>query len=126
MAAAEQNRPDVAEKRVHWHERLAGDPPARLVFVDESGANTKMTRLGGRALVGQRLTAHVPHGHYQTTTMVCAVRLSGPSAPCLFEGAISYAAKIPHSSGRRNDEAGANRISRQTNRSNLVIQAIPV
>lgn len=88
MAAAEQNRPDVAEKRAHWHERLAGEPSVRLVFVDESGANTKMTRLGGRALVGQRLTAHVPHGHYQTTTLVCAVRLSGPSAPCLFEGAM--------------------------------------
>jgi transposase len=88
MAAAEQNRPDVAERRAHWHERLAGDPPARLVFVDESGANTKMTRLGGRALVGQRLTAHVPHGYYQTTTMICALRLSGPSAPGLFEGAM--------------------------------------
>jgi transposase len=88
MAAAEQNRPDVAEKRAHWHERLAAEPSARLVFVDESGANTKMTRLSGRAPVGQRLTAHVPHGHYQTTTMVCAVRLSGPSAPCLFEGAM--------------------------------------
>jgi transposase len=78
----------VAEKRAHWHERLAGNPPARLVFVDESGANTKMARLGGRSLVGQRLTAPVPHGHYQTTTLVCAVRLSGPSAPCLFEGAM--------------------------------------
>jgi transposase len=78
----------VAEKRAHWHERLAGNPSARLVFVDESGANTKMTRYGGRAPVGQRLTAHVPHGHYQTTTLVCAIRLSGPSAPCLFEGAV--------------------------------------
>jgi transposase len=76
----------VAEKRAHWHERLAGDPPARLVFVDESGANTKMTRGGGRAPVGQRLTAQVPYGPYQTTTLICAIRLSGPSAPCLFEG----------------------------------------
>ena len=47
-----------------------------------------MTRLRGRAPVGQRLRAHVPHGHYQTTTLVCAIRLSGPSAPCLFEGAM--------------------------------------
>jgi transposase len=78
----------VAEKRAHWHEHLAGEPPARLVFVDESGANTKMTRFRGRALVGQRLVAHIPHGHYQTTTMVCAIRLTGPSAPCLFEGAM--------------------------------------
>jgi len=78
----------VAEKRAHWHERLASDPPARLVFVDESGANTKMTRFCGRSPVGQRLAAHVPHGHYQTTTLVCAIRLAGPAAPCLFEGAM--------------------------------------
>jgi transposase len=67
---------------------MAGYPTPRLVFVDESGANTKMTRFRGRAPVGQRLKAQVPHGHYQTTTLVCAVRLSGPAAPCLFEGAM--------------------------------------
>jgi transposase len=78
----------VAEQRDHWHERLAGHLPARLVFVDESGANTKMTRFRGRAPVGQRLVSHVPLGHYQTTTLVCAIRLSGPAAPWLFEGAM--------------------------------------
>ena len=78
----------MAEKRAHWHERLIGEAASRLVFVDESGANTKMTRFRGRALAGQRLVAHIPYGHYQTTTMVCAIRLSGPSSPCLFEGAM--------------------------------------
>jgi hypothetical protein len=58
------------------------------VFVDESGANTKMTRFGGRALVGERLVAHVPHGHYQTSTLIAAVRLAGACAPWLFEGAM--------------------------------------
>ena len=78
----------MAEKRAHWHERLAGEPPRRLVFVDESGANTKMTRFRGRAPLGQRLVAHIPLGHYQTTSLVCAIRLTGPSAPWLFEGAM--------------------------------------
>ena len=63
-------------------------PSARLVFVDESGANTKMTRLYGRAPVGERLVAHVPHGHYQASTLIAAVRLRGPCAPWLFEGAM--------------------------------------
>ena len=58
------------------------------MFVDESGANTKMTRLGGRAPVGQRLAASIPHGHYQTSTLIAAVRLDGPCAPWLFEGAM--------------------------------------
>jgi transposase len=59
---------------------------ARLVFVDESGANTQMTRRHGRSPVGQRLVCPVPQGHYQTTTLVAAVRLKGPQAPWLFDG----------------------------------------
>jgi transposase len=73
---------------VHWHERLSTEPPARLFFVDESGANTKMTRWYGRSPSGQRLVAAVPHGHYQTSTLIAAIRLCGPCAPWLFEGAM--------------------------------------
>jgi transposase len=79
----------VAEQRAHWHAQLAAEPAARLVFVDESGANTKMTRLGGRSPVGERLVAQVPHGHYQTSTLIAAVRLAGACAPWLFEGAMA-------------------------------------
>lgn len=62
---------------------------ARLVFVDESGANTKMTRLRGRALGGQRLVARLPHGHYQTSTLISGLRLNGPCAPWLFDGPMN-------------------------------------
>jgi transposase len=58
------------------------------VFVDESGANTKMTRRGRRAPVGERRVTHIPHGHYQTSTLIAAVRLAGACAPWLFEGAM--------------------------------------
>jgi transposase len=54
--------------------------------VDESGANTKMTRLRGRALGGERLRARIPHGQYQTRTLISGIRLDGPCAPWLFEG----------------------------------------
>jgi transposase len=78
----------VAPKRQHWHEQLAGIAPQKLVFVDESGANTQMSRLRGRALEGQRLVAAVPQGHYQTSTLIAALRLAGARAPWLFEGAM--------------------------------------
>jgi transposase len=78
----------VVEQRAQWHERLAAVSPARLVFVDESGANTKMTRRYGRSQLGQRLVDHHPQGHYQTSTLIAAVRLRGPCAPWLFEGAM--------------------------------------
>ena len=91
MRAAEQNRPDVAEKRAHWHEQLQGEKAGSLVFLDESGANTKMTRWRGRSAVGERLAAHVPHGHYQTSTLIAAIRLEGPCAPWVFDGAMNGA-----------------------------------
>ena len=63
-------------------------PAARLVFVDESGASTQMTRRYGRSPLGRRLVCPVPHGHYQTTTLIAAVRLQGPQAPWMFAGAM--------------------------------------
>ena len=89
LVAAERDRPDAAAKRACWHERLAAEPVAALVFVDESGANTKMTRLRGRALGGQRRLARVPHGHYQTTTLISGLSLQGPCAPWVFGGAMN-------------------------------------
>jgi transposase len=76
----------VAEKRARWHKELAAEPAACLVFVDESGANTQMTRLRGRALGGTRLRARVPHGRYETRTLISAIRLEGACAPWLFQG----------------------------------------
>lgn len=67
---------------------MAELPAAQLVFVDESGANTQMTRRYGRSPVGKRLVCAVPQEHYQMTTMIAAVRLQGAQAPWLFEGAM--------------------------------------
>ena len=36
-----------------------------------------MTRLYGRAPVGQRCHDHTPHGHWKTTTLLSAIRLDG-------------------------------------------------
>lgn len=48
-----------------------------------------MTRLRGRALGGERLRANVPHGQYQTSTLISGIRLEGPCAPWLFEGPMN-------------------------------------
>lgn len=62
--------------------------PERLVFIDETGASTKMARLRGRAPRGERCRAPVPHGHWKTTTFVGALRLEGMTAPMVLDGAM--------------------------------------
>jgi len=78
----------VAEKRARWHEQLTNEPATALVFDDESGATTKLTRLRARSPEGQRAVGRIPQGHYQTTTLVAGIGLRGPCAPWLFDGAM--------------------------------------
>lgn len=62
--ADEQSRPDVLKRREDWFEQQLDLDPTRLVFLDETGATTKMARRHGRAPRGQRLRGCVPHGHW--------------------------------------------------------------
>jgi transposase len=48
-----------------------------------------MARLRGRALRGERCRAGVPHGHWKTTTFTGALRLSGMTAPFVYDGAMN-------------------------------------
>lgn len=61
--------------------------PAKLVFVDESGINTAMTRSRGRGLPGQRVEGAVPQGHWTTLTMLGALRLEGMAAAATVDAA---------------------------------------
>ena len=58
----------------------------RLVFIDETGASTKMARLYGRSPRGTRCVASMPHGHWKTTTFVGALRVTGMTAPMVLDG----------------------------------------
>ena len=58
-----------------------------MIFLDESGAKTNLTRRCGRAPKGQRVHAAVPHGHWHTTTLIGAMRLDGSTACMTVEGA---------------------------------------
>jgi len=80
-------------ERAAWCQEFAAIDPARLVFVDESGASTAMDRTYGRAPSGVRVDGPVPHGHWKVTTLTAAVRLDGvPESACLtFDGATDSA-----------------------------------
>jgi len=63
--------------------------PKRLVFIDETGANTKMTRAYGRCPIGQRLICKTPWGHWKTTTFLCGLRCDGLVAPWVLDGPMN-------------------------------------
>lgn len=83
-------------RRLVWFERQPDLDPTRLVFIDETGASTKMARLRGRAPRGRRCRAAIPHGHWKTTTFVAALRLDGITAPMVLDGAMSGAAFLAY------------------------------
>jgi transposase len=88
LRAQEQDRPEVQEKRREFCRQLAGMEPERLVFVDECGANTAMTRTHGRAPEGERVYATTP-GHWESITLISGMRLSGVTATFAFPGATN-------------------------------------
>lgn len=81
----------MAERRTLWRFWQAHLHPQQLVFIDETGAHTKLTRLYGRAFRGQRLVAKVPYGHWKTPTFVGALRVAGITAPLVVDGPMNGA-----------------------------------
>ncbi len=89
LFASEQDRPDVARKRLRWKTHQGKLDPTRLVFIDETWAKTNMTRLRGWAPRGRKLVAKVPHGHWRTLTFLAALRCDRIDAPCVIDGPIN-------------------------------------
>jgi transposase len=85
LHASEQERADVAEARQRWTEDQPSLDPARLVFIDETGTSTNMTRLRGRARRGARVVGRVPHGHWKITTFVAGLRCDAVTAPFVID-----------------------------------------
>lgn len=91
LMASECARADVAERRRVWiNERQPAmcREPHRLVFIDETSVNTKMTRLRGRARKGRRLKADAPFGKWGTQTFIAGLRHDGLTAPWVIPGAM--------------------------------------
>ena len=89
LHAAEQERADVRIARANWKQEQPRLDPKKLIFIDETGTSTNMTRLRGRAARGQRLLAKVPHGHWKMTTFVAALRADGLTAPFVIDAPMN-------------------------------------
>src|ERR1700712_2227446 len=89
LFATEQDRPDVARRRLRWKAHQGSVDPARLVFIDETWAKTNMTRLRGWSPRGAKLLAKVPHGPWQTLTFLAALRHDRIDAPLVLDGPVN-------------------------------------
>jgi transposase len=79
----------VKAAREAWFDGQPDLAPEQLIFIDETGLNTKMARLRGRCPKGERLFAGIPHGHWRTTTFVAGLRLGGLDAPMVIDGPMN-------------------------------------
>ena len=72
--------------RSTWRRRVGQVSKDRLVFLDETGAKTNMTRLHGWSTYGERLVDSTPGGHWSTTTIISAIRRDGVATAMATEG----------------------------------------
>ena len=89
LHAVEQNREDVKAKRDEWRASQSAMDIDKLVFLDESGINTGMTRLYGRSSSKDRVIDYVPDVRFERTTILSSIRANGDMVPLVFEGALN-------------------------------------
>lgn len=76
--------------RQAWQPTMQAEDPAHWVFLDESGVTTDLIRRYGRSRRGQRVIDHAPFGHWQTHTLLAALRVDGLTAPAVFNGPLDH------------------------------------
>ena len=94
LQAEEQRRPDIARARQHWikrRKRFFAGVLSRLVFIDETSTNTKLTKRTGWAPRGARFRTHAPFGNWQTQTFIAGLRCHGMVAPWLVDAPMNKA-----------------------------------
>ena len=78
---------------------MASIDPAQLVFVDECGTHTSMTRRRARAPRGERARGRVPRNRGPVTTLLAGLSLAGMVTAMTVEGGTDtavFAAYVEH------------------------------
>ena len=87
----------MARQRRQWRDWLPLREAGHSVFLDECGVTTDLLRRYGRSPRGTRLHDHTPCSHWETQTVIAALRVDRVSAPAVFEGpidAVSFCAYV--------------------------------
>src|ERR1700674_3725320 len=81
--------PDGSGVNREVHAPFCERPGVKLLRPTHPSANTKMMRLHGRCVRGERLVDHVPQGHWKTITFVAALRRHGMRASQTIDGSMT-------------------------------------
>ena len=83
-----QNRsvPDVRDKREAWKKHILENDINNLIFLDERGVNTNMTRHYARSKTNERAVDSTPVNTPCNTTMLSSIRLNGKTAHTIYQG----------------------------------------
>jgi transposase len=92
LRASEHQRPQVAQARELWigrRRRFFNKALARLIFVDETSTNTKLTKRSGWSQKGRRYRTHAPFGSWKSQTFIAGLRSHGMVAPWIVNAPIN-------------------------------------
>ena len=78
--------PAVVQKRNDWVRMISEADSDKLVFLDESGVNTDMTRHYGRAVGKERVVDHAPENTPTSTTILSSIRSDGSTVYTTYQG----------------------------------------
>jgi len=87
LHATERDTEANLKRREEFIAKIRTVAPERLIFLDESGVTTSMTRLYARSLGGQRIHESTPGGHWKIMTILGAMSLRGMVATMTIEAA---------------------------------------
>ena len=80
----------MAAARRQWRETLPLHDAGQYIFVDESGVTTDLLRRYARSPRGTRASDHTPCSHWQTHTVVAALRPTALTATAVFDGPMDH------------------------------------
>ena len=87
LHAAERDTEENRRRREDFVQTLRQTAPEDLIYLDESGVSTQMTRLYARAPRGVRVHDAVPGGHWKMLTILGAMDHNGMLAVMTIEAA---------------------------------------
>lgn len=92
LQASEQQRADIHKSRELWtkrRRRFFNKALPRLVFIDETSTNTRLTKRTGWSPKGERYKTHAPFGQWKTQTFIAGLRCHGMIAPWIVDAPMN-------------------------------------